>query len=462
MTVHSGVNAMTTHIHCRRLFHVSGLALVMCLTLSACVSSRIVRPATVTPPATVPLIDVDVDNPDGVYKAGQPAVFTIKPTGPVPPAGVTVRYQFIRDGMTTETEGRLTITARPVQLTRTLNRPGWLMLQLAWSGPAAGTSRVGALFDPFKIRPALAAPADFDAYWAKQRALLQGAAQPEVVKVPCAQPQYDLYHVTLPMPVGPPVRGYMSKPKGARPRSLGAIAFTHGAYMPPRSSNVPTTWSMGMIAFDFNAHGHEDAMARDWYVNLGRTELRQYWLRGWEDRDTVYFHNMYLRLMRAVDFLTRQPEWDGRVLCVFGGSQGGAQAIAAAGLDSRVNVVVAGVPALCDLNGYRAGRIDGWPHPTRLGPDGLPLNPKIAATTPYYDSVNFARRIKCPVFMATGLIDRTCQPCTVLAAYNALQSRTKEIVILPKKAHEFSTDPAQRAVAEQFVRAQVARLEKKP
>lgn len=446
---------------CRsKIFRSLGVAMILCLSLAACTTSRIVRPATV-PPKTVPLIDVSVDDVDGVYKIGQEAVFAIKATGPLPAEGVTVHYRFIRDGFTTESTGQIVLTSVPFLLKRTLNKPGWLMLRLSWSTPTSGTSAVGAMFDPFKIKPAMATPSDFDAYWAKQKALLAGDYKPEIVQVECKQPGYDLYHVKIPMPVGPPVNGYMSKPKGARPRSLGAIAFTHGAYMPPRSSNIPTTWSMGMIALDFNAHGHEDAMPREWYVNLGRTELRQYWQRGWEDRDTVYFHNMYLRLMRAIDFLTRQPEWDGKVLCVFGGSQGGAQAIAAAGLDSRINIVAAGIPALCDLNGYNAGRIDGWPHAIKLGPDLRPLNPKIAATTPYYDNCNFARRIKCPVFMATGLIDMTCQPCTVLAAYNSLRSSTKEIIILPKKAHEFSTDQAQRAVAEQFIRDQIERIKKR-
>ncbi len=40
---------------------------------------------------------------------------------------------------------------------------------------------------------------------------------------------------------------------------------------------------------------------------------------------------MFLRMERAIDFLASQPEWDGRILIVTGSSQGGGQAIVAAG-----------------------------------------------------------------------------------------------------------------------------------
>jgi cephalosporin-C deacetylase len=50
----------------------------------------------------------------------------------------------------------------------------------------------------------------------------------------------------------------------------------------------------------------------------------------------------YSDQIRAIDVLTEQPEWDGRTVAVFGISQGGFQAIAAAGLDPRVTFFAAG------------------------------------------------------------------------------------------------------------------------
>ena len=71
---------------------------------------------------------------------------------------------------------------------------------------------------------------------------------------------------------------------------------------------------------------------------------------------------MFQRACRALEYLKSRPEWDGRILIVSGGSQGGAQALAAAGLDPQVTCCVALVPALCDHHGLLAGRQPSWPY----------------------------------------------------------------------------------------------------
>ena len=38
---------------------------------------------------------------------------------------------------------------------------------------------------------------------------------------------------------------------------------------------------------------------------------------------------------RAVEYLSERPDWDGRTIVVTGGSQGGLQALVAAGLDGH-------------------------------------------------------------------------------------------------------------------------------
>jgi cephalosporin-C deacetylase-like acetyl esterase len=105
---------------------------------------------------------------------------------------------------------------------------------------------------------------------------------------------------------------------------------------------------------------------------------------------------------------------------VSGSSQGGFQAIAAAGLDSRVTFFAAGVPAGCDHTGSLAGRIAGWP---KFIPTSEKTPPaKVVAAVKYFDCVNFAARAKAPAIFTVGFIDTTCPPTSVYAAYNALRS----------------------------------------
>jgi cephalosporin-C deacetylase len=148
---------------------------------------------------------------------------------------------------------------------------------------------------------------------------------------------------------------------------------------------------------------------------------------------------MFLRVVRALDFLTSQPEWDGRTLIVYGTSQGGAQSLAGAALDDRVSFFVAGVPAMCDHTGRLAGRDPGWPKFFRT--DAAP-NPAVQEAVRYFDMMNFASRIKAPGFLTVGFVDTTCPPATVYAAYNQLGG--KKHIFNDIAAGHINTPEAQR------------------
>jgi cephalosporin-C deacetylase-like acetyl esterase len=128
---------------------------------------------------------------------------------------------------------------------------------------------------------------------------------------------------------------------------------------------------------------------------------------------------MMLRLIRGIDVLTAQPEWDGKRVIVFGSSQGGYQAIAAAGLDARVTFFAAGVPAGCDHSGMLVNRIAGWPKIVPMV-DGKPDNSVVEAFR-YLDCMNFATRTKAAgCYFTVGFIDTTCPPTSIYATYNQL------------------------------------------
>ena len=161
-------------------------------------------------------------------------------------------------------------------------------------------------------------------------------------------------------------------------------------------------------------------MLRVWATALQRLPhaqllLKDYRTRGRESRDTVYFRGMFLRLVRALDFLCAQPEWDGKTVVVFGASQGGFQAIVAAGLDARVTFFAAGVPAGCDHTGFKAGRINGWPKFIATGEEPAA---NVLDAVRYYDAMNFATRTKADAIFTVGYVDTVCPPTSVYAAYN--------------------------------------------
>ncbi len=232
-----------------------------------------------------------------------------------------------------------------------------------------------------------------------------------------------------------PARGYFAKPEAASPKSLPAVLLVHaagvkGSWCRSEPSNALKYAKMGALCFDLNAHGMLNDQPDSYYSDLENGELKNYWLQGLNSRDNIYFRGMYLRLLRTIDFLTKQPEWDGKRFLVIGESQGGGQALVAAGLDHRVSAVVAIVPAMCDWLAPLAGRMGGWPQPF----ESDSLKKELLKTLPYFDAANILVGCKATMLVEIGLIDMVCPATSVYAAVNQAQGQ-KFIYPVPYRPH---------------------------
>ena len=118
----------------------------------------------------------------------------------------------------------------------------------------------------------------------------------------------------------------------------------------------------GLITFQIGIHGIPVIQPQEVYDSLARGGLNGYPTFGLDSRERYYYRRVYMGTLRANDFLTSLPQWDGRNLGVTGGSQGGALAIVTAGLDRRVTRLAAYYPALSEVTGYLHARAGGWPH----------------------------------------------------------------------------------------------------
>ena len=142
---------------------------------------------------------------------------------------------------------------------------------------------------------------------------------------------------------------------------------------------------------------------------------------------------MYLRLVRALDYMCTLKEWDGKRVLVMGESQGGGQALVLAGLDSRVDAVVAIVPALTDLGGVKDSlRQSGWPYNKR---PMVPYSSKAAGILPYFDAALHMKYFSGKLYVEAGLVDNVCNPACVTAGYNNCPSLSKFIDYFPYRPH---------------------------
>ncbi|TLD68197.1 acetylxylan esterase [Phragmitibacter flavus] len=376
---------------------------------------------TTTAPAVT--LKATTDRPDSIYKTGEPATFTISSS---PAIDGPVTCILSKDGIQAQPPQTLNLQKGKATLTGTLDEPGFLQLRVT-SPHAKSHTLAAAALDPHLIKPSMPVPDDFDTFWQNQKdALAKIPLKSTLTPVPATSSapfkNIDAFDVQVDC-LGAPVSGYFGKPKNAKSKSLPAILFVHGAGV--RSANLGTVhWATnegGMLTLDINAHGIPNGQPEEYYEQLSKNELLNYRAEGRADREKNYFTGMFLRVIRAIDFLTAQPEWDGKTLIVYGTSQGGYQAFAAAGLDSRVSFFCAGVPAGCDHSGSQADRVNGWPKMVPNDPATGKPDPLALQTSRYLDAVNFAQRAHGKgAAITVGFIDVTCPPTSVYAAYNAL------------------------------------------
>lgn len=382
-------------------------------------------------------VRVSTDHSDWRYEPGQPVRFRIVATRDGHAlAGVKVNYKIGPEMMSPKIDQSASLTADGLTVNGgTMNEPGFLRC-IATVEENGKTYRglATAAFHPEAIKPTQQDAADFDEFWAAGKAAL--AKIPIDAKVTLL-PDYgnsaaDCYHVNL-QNVGMgnnPSRfyGVLCEPKA--PGKYPALLSVPGAGVRPYRGMAAMA-AKGIITLQVGIHGIPVTMEQAVYDSLGAGALANYNTFGLDNKDRYYYRRVYLGCVRANDFLTSHPKWDGSHLAVTGGSQGGALSIVTAALDPRVKGLAAYYPALSDVTGYLQNRAGGWPHMFRAteGPLSHRSQDKIE-TSRYYDVVNFARRIKVPGLYTWGFNDETCPPTSMYSAYNVIPAQKKLMLAL--------------------------------
>lgn len=388
-------------------------------------------------------IVVSPDHRDWTYKAGEKAKFTVTvmaDNGPL--EGVTVSYRVAPDMMPAN-EATATVPASGLVIDGgTMNAPGFLRCVV--TANVGGKNYRGlatAGFEPEKIQPTQTQPEDFDAFW--------NAGKAELARIPLeakttllpeyCTPTVNVYHVSF-RTVGSAGGQYTGRFYGILcvPKAEGkypAILRVPGAGVRPY---VPVDTRMaerGAITLNVGIHGIPVNLPPELYDQMRSSTLNGYHLYNLDDKDRYYYRRVYLSCVRANDFLTSLPGWNGKDLVVTGGSQGGQLTIVTTALDPRVTGCAAQFPAYCDVTGYLHGRAGGWPHMFRpdakTGENFHAENPLKIATTGYYDAVNFAKRIKVPGHYSWGYNDEVCPPTSMFAAYNQIKApKTLDLALI--------------------------------
>ena len=295
------------------------------------------------------------------------------------------------------------------------------------------TTSCGIMIAPKKLTASSHKPKDFNQFWALQKRYLASVPLKEISKKEIGSNKKStlaVYDVKVSCAGSQPLTGILTMPRNAKAKTLPVLVFFQGA-------GVAKAVSLGgygskAITFMVNAHGLENTCPKSYYKNLSQTTLKNYAHFNKDDPEKIYFRDMFLRVMRAIDYVKSLPQWNGKTLIVRGGSQGGAQAIVAAATNKEVTLLIAEVPAMCDHGGYLAKnkRRSGWPNFYNNA-----SNKKVIAATSYYDMVNFASNITCESYITAGLTDLVSPPIGIACLYNAISSKKKHLLLHPTGDH---------------------------
>ena len=390
------------------------------------------------------------DHADWLYRAGEKARVEVQLYKYGIPQDATVNYEIADDMLAADRKGEVVMKHGSAVIDMgTRNTPGFRDLRL--SAVVDGKKYVHHVkvgFSVDEIRPFTREPADFIDFW--NRNIEDMRAVPlsytkEKAEEYCTD-KIDCYLLKIRLnKQNQSVYAYLFYPKNAQKGSCPVVLCPPGAGIKTIKEPLRHKYyaENGFIRMEMEIHGLDPRLPKETFDDITKAfngRENGYLYNGLQDPDRYYMKRVYLSLIRCLDLLTALPEWDGRNLIVQGGSQGGALAIVAAGLDRRVTQCIVNHPALSDMAAYSAGRTGGYPHFNKV--DGM-FTDRNMRTMAYYDVVNFARHVTADVYMTWGYNDNTCPPTTSYAVWNTFTC-PKEALITPINEHWTSDDTEYR------------------
>ena len=331
----------------------------------------------------------------------------------------------------------------PFEIETTLDRPGFVRLTCTPCGSESNPLEdftileAGAGAEVEKLSYCDTIPEDFDEYWGE---IEKSVAEftPELIykkEITAGVPKgFKAYDIRISTFCGRPASGCISIPEGEGkyPLRVGFSGYS--------VCGVAPDFFKDTIFVKFNAHGFENHLSKIMLEEKYKDEITDSY--GFDEQEnasnmTTYWRNMMIRNLIGVKFVKTLPEWDGKNLCAYGGSQGALQATTVAAHDKDVTFLDILVPWFCNLNSVNEGYMVGW-------------RPKCAEGLRYFDTVAQSTRVKCPVKISAGLGDYICPPSTTMTLYNTfkvnkaidfIQGRTHVELLHESEVFHFRFDP---------------------
>ncbi|WP_394771026.1 acetylxylan esterase [Lacisediminihabitans sp.] len=289
--------------------------------------------------------------------------------------------------------------------------------------------------------PDLAVPGDLDAFWAATLAeTREFDLDATFVPVDNGFTLVDSYDVTFSGFGGNRIKGWLHVPAG----STGPLS-TVVEYL-GYSGGRGLVHTRVLYALAGHAHFVMDSRGQGWgwatadtpdaAADSGLQAAPGMMTRGILDPETYYFRRIFADAVRAVEAAKASPFVDPDRIVVAGISQGGGITLAVSALVDGLAGALVDVPFLCNFE--RAITLtdnDPYQEIVRYLRRNRPDAERAYRTLSYFDGAVLASRATAPALFSTALMDQTCPPSTVFAAFNRYGGE-KSISVYPFNEHE--------------------------
>lgn len=276
-------------------------------------------------------------------------------------------------------------------------------------------------------------PEDFGQFWQETVDEADSVPlSPDVNPVPMrSTPEVETYEIHYESLDGLRIAGWYCRPRPTYASPPYPALISMPGYM--AEPELPKSWArMGYAAVGVAPRGK---LRSNQSFNPGYPGLLTHDIAN---RHKFSYRGIYVDAIRAIDFALSRPEVDPERIGLRGSSQGGALAIVSAALRPKVVKCAAvsapfmtSVMAALDLtHSYPYEELNEF---LRLFPESRQT---VRSTVSYFDVINFAARVRCPILLSVGMMDDCCPPETGLALADALENCSKLVHLYPGCAHD--------------------------
>ncbi|MCI8441615.1 MAG: acetylxylan esterase [Provencibacterium sp.] len=284
--------------------------------------------------------------------------------------------------------------------------------------------------------PPLTRREDFGAFWQESIAQARAAAlQPDVKRRAYPSRYVEVYDVSYRGFDETRIHGLFIRPLFAGEEKLPCLIHFHGFSGSRGAPSDFMHWvllGMAVLSVDCREQGGITGNCAH-YSDSGM--VSNVTSKGLLHKEEYYYRAVYIDCLKALDMAEALPQVDPRRLAVRGVSQGGALGMAVCSLDRRPALLMANVPSGSELQARVEGRHGSFSSVNdylRRYPDRVDT---VYETLSYFDTMNMAENIRCPVLASVALADQVCPARCYFASYNRIKS-PKHICVYPFNEHD--------------------------